>query len=387
MSTSTSTLRLLVRYGATMDHSDLSSSSDAAGRLVAWLRGQISGATDVRLEGFEVVDIGHSAETVLVTVVTATAGGEVRQDVVIRLHPAGTGLMPPYDLQRQVTVLRALEHTDVRVPRVLWHEPTGTVLGREFYVMERAAGEVFEQTVPAEVAGDPERVRAMAFGVVDQIAAVHLVDVAARGLDGLGDGTGYLDRELAHWESEIRRLQRGPLPGLERLVAELRDRQPAQCPRITLVHGDAKPGNVMFVGTEVTALLDWELATVGDPLSDIGWFEIMWAFPVGLPTVPGAPSIDELLERYQALTGIAVEHRAWYRALAGLKMAVINLSGAMMLDSGESDDPKFLMFGVTVPFLTQLALHEFGIDEQIDPGPVAPRQERIDEVSRRAGLT
>ena len=78
------------------------------------------------------------------------------------------------------------------------------------------------------------------------------------------------DREIDHWTSEIRRVQRGPLPALERLAEAVREQQPEQCPSVTLVHGDAKPGNFAFEGSEVSAVFDWEMATIGDPLADIG---------------------------------------------------------------------------------------------------------------------
>ena len=379
-----STSILGVGYRGVVDSALLAPSSSSEGQLVAWLASQIPDASDVRLEDVATVDIGHSAETILLTVVWRTAAGEERCNAVLRLTPRGPGLLPPYDLQRQVTVLRCLEGTAVRAPKVLWHDPTGTVLGREFYVMERVAGVAFEVDIPDDVANDPALARAQSFAFIDELAAIHNVDLVSAGLADLADGRHHLERELDHWESEIRRLQRGSLPALERLVEVLRERQPAQSDRVTLVHGDAKPGNVLFVGSEVAAILDWELTSVGDPQTDIGWLELMWAFPVGLPTVPGAPTIEEVLERYTVLTGITLEHRSWHRGLQGLKMAVINLSGSMLLDEGRTDDPKMVVLGHAVHYLTLMALHEMGIDEDLPSGPVTPRPERVEYVMTKA---
>jgi len=143
------------------------------------------------------------------------------------------------------------------------------VLGRPFFVMERVAGSVYELEAP-EVTTD--RARCMCESLAEQLAAVHLVDVDAVGLAGLDDGAGHLTRELDHWAGEMARVA-----------------------RVTLVHGDAKPGNFAFVGDDVSAVFDWEMTTLGDPLTDIGWLELLWMQPVGLTSHPGACGIDELL--------------------------------------------------------------------------------------------
>ena len=225
----------------------------------------------------------------------------------MRLRPPEPGLLEPYDLQRQFDVLKGLDGTDVRAPRALWIEPTGDVLGRSFFVMERLDGEVWEQQpIPPEMEAEPGRLRRMCESLVDQLAAIHLVDLTATGLHALGDGRGFLERELDRWEGEMRRVQRGPLPAIERLAAELRRQQPEPCPRITLVHGDPKPGNFGFVGDAVSAVYDWELTTIGDPLTDIGYLELLWAIPVGITSRPSSLTADEFVARYEQQTGIAV---------------------------------------------------------------------------------
>ncbi|WP_179466763.1 phosphotransferase family protein [Mycolicibacterium vinylchloridicum] len=336
---------------------------DLAERLTSWLCTQIPG--DVRVEGLDRVDFGHSAEMLTFTIVAAET-----TDVVLRLRPRPPALLEPYDLPRQFRILSALSGTAVRAPKVLWLEDSGDVLGRPFLVMGRVPGDVYEMQAPERVTD--AGIRRMCEGMAEQLAAVHTVDLAAAGLEWLGDGCDHLDREIAHWADEMHRVQRGPLPALERLLAELRAGKPEQYPTVTLVHGDAKPGNFAFVGDEVSALFDWELTDIGDPLTDVGWMELLWMQPVGITSHPAAIGIDEFLAHYQAASGIIPRNRPWYRALNAFKMAVICLIGSMLYDSGASDDERFVLNAHGISPLTQLGLAELGVTEKLDDGPVLP---------------
>jgi aminoglycoside phosphotransferase (APT) family kinase protein len=337
--------------------------------LTDWLREQLPG-DDLRIEGLDRVEFGHSAEMLAFTVVAGTE----RRDVVLRLRPRPPALLEPYDLTRQFDILRALNGTSVRVPRALWLEETGDVLGRPFFVMERVVGDVYEMEAPKDA--PPERIRRMCLSMAEQLAAIHTVDLAATGLDSLADGATHLDREIDHWAAEMHRVQRGPLPALERLLAQLRATKPSPCPTVALVHGDAKPGNFAFGGDDVSAVFDWEMTTVGDPLTDIGWMELLWMQPVGLTSDPSAPTFDEFLARYEDLSGINPRNRQWYRALNAFKMAVICLIGSMLFDDGLSDDQRFLLNAHGISPLTQLGLADLGITEKLEDGPVMPRATR-----------
>ncbi len=214
---------------------------DFGGRLTDWLAGRLPGAADVRIEGLERIEFGHSAEMLVLTVVSGTGQATEKQDVVVRLRPPAPGLLEPYDLRRQFDILRALENTAVKAPRALWIEETGGVLGRPFYVMERLEGQVYERSLPPDLQQHPERVAAMSAAAFGQLAAMHLVDLEATGLHALGGGEDYLDRELDRWEGEVRTWQRGTVPALDKLIETLRQQQPERSPIVTLVHGDPKP--------------------------------------------------------------------------------------------------------------------------------------------------
>lgn len=347
-------------------------------RLAAWLRAQLPDADDVRVEGLDRVNFGHSAEMMMLRIVAVRGGRDDRQDAVLRLRPKPPALLEPYDLARQFAILRALATTAVRVPRALWLEDTGDVLGRPFFVMERAVGQVYEMEPPTDLA-DSVVVR-MCQSLVEQLAAIHTVDLARTGLDALDTGGDHLERELDHWAAELDRVKRGPLPALERLQQALRAGKPDPCPSVTLVHGDAKPGNFAFDGGEVSAVFDWEMTTVGDPLTDIGWLEMLWMQPVGLNTHPAALGIDALLAHYAAASGIAVQNRPWYRAFNAYKMAVICLIGAMLIDAGHSDDQKLVLAAYGTSLMTKAGLAELGVEKPLEDGPVLPRDERIQQV-------
>jgi aminoglycoside phosphotransferase (APT) family kinase protein len=346
--------------------------SEMPEKLTDWLRTQLPEG-DLRIEGLDRVEFGHSAEMMVLTIVT----GADSRDVVLRLRPRPPALLEPYDLKRQFDILQALSGTAVQAPRVLWLEDSGDVLGRPFLVMERVAGDVYEMQAPEAA---PERIRHMCLSMAERLAAIHTVDLRAACLEFLGDGRNHLDRELDHWADEMRRVRRGPLPALERLLTELRGTKPDPSQAITLVHGDAKPGNFAFVGDDVSAVFDWEMTTVGDPLTDIGWMELMWMQPVGITSHSAAPTFDEFLSRYEAASGITAQNRSWYRALNAYKMAVICLIGSMLFDAGHSDDERFLLNASGISVLTQLGFADLGIEEKLDDGPVMPRDERVKQV-------
>ena len=344
--------------------------TDTEARLSAWLATQLPDAGTVRVEGLDRIDFGHSAESLRMQVVE---DGRVH-DVVMRLRPPPPGLLEPYDLKKQFDILRGLQDTAVRAPRALWLEETGDVLGRPFYVMECLPGTAFERGVPPELALDGERVRSMTEDLADQIAEIHTVDLAATGLASIGPGADYLENEVDHWAGEVARVQQGRLPALERLVTEVRNAIPPQLPTVTLVHGDAKPGNFAYLDGRLTAVFDWEMAGLGDPRADIGWAEVLWPSPGYFTSLPAALSTDQFVARWEQRTGFRMDHREWFRAFQGLKMAAILLVGGYLYDEGHSDDRRLGEMARAIPPVTTAALREMGVTAPLDPGPVVPRR-------------
>ena len=310
-----------------------------------------------RLEA-ERIGEGHSNFTFLVT------RGNAR--VVLRRPPRPP--LPPsaHDVLREARLLRALEGTPVRVPRVL-AESDESVLGVPFYVMEEMHGTVITSDVP-EVLDSEEGRRGVSEELVDALVDIHAVDWRACGLEGYGKPTGYLERQLRRftglWEFNKTR----ELPVVEEVGQWLASNLP-DSPESTIVHGDYRLGNVMVADdapARLVAIFDWELSTIGDPLADVGYLTVTWAEPDDPADVSfsrlsaatrqsGFLTRAELTARYEERSGRSVSALNWYQALALWKAAVFMEGNYKRFTMGNSDDEYLAMFDEGVPALAEKA--------------------------------
>ncbi|MHC8422053.1 phosphotransferase family protein [Streptomyces sp. NB004] len=249
---------------------------------------------------------------------------------VVRRPPLGHVLATAHDMRREHRVISALHPTAVPVPRPLLLCEDEEVLGAPFYVMEFVEGTPYrtaEQLAPL----GPERTRAAVLNLVDTLVELHAVDPAAAGLGDFGRPEGFLDRQLRRWAKQLDASRNRDLPGIDELHATL-GRELPRSPAPTVVHGDYRLDNVLIGGEDDTidAILDWEMSTLGDPLTDLGLL-VMYSSPLGMPDspvsttaqAPGHPAPAELIERYAARSGRDVSAVAWYTAFAWFKLAVI----------------------------------------------------------------
>ncbi|MFG1922934.1 phosphotransferase family protein [Cryptosporangium sp. NPDC048952] len=282
---------------------------------------------------------------------TLIAGGRsnltyrVNDTYVLRRPPMSNVLQSAHDVGREHRIISALEPTAVPVPHSYGLCDDPAVLGAPFYVMNLVPGTVVAGT--DDGARYPEASRADACRDLVRVqAAIHAVDVDAVGLGELGRKADYSARQLRRWQRQFHASLSRDLP----LVDEVHDRLVATIPpqRYTgLVHGDYRPGNVLLGDDgRVTAVLDWELATLGDTMADLGWMTAFWLEPgeselLESPTSnPGYWSRDEVIAEYQRSTGRDVSDIGWYQAFAMWRLACIGegiyarySSGAM----GEGD--------------------------------------------------
>ncbi|MFD8014020.1 phosphotransferase family protein [Streptomyces sp. NPDC058955] len=248
---------------------------------------------------------------------------------VVRRPPLGHVLATAHDMKREHRVISALGGTAVPVPGTVLLCEDEEVLGAPFYVMEFVEGTPYRSASQLAPLG-PERTRATVLGLVDTLVDLHAVEPESVGLGDFGRPEGFLDRQLRRWGKQLAASRGRELPGIEELHAALGRALPSS-PAPTVVHGDFRLDNAL-VGDDdrVTAVLDWEMSTLGDPLTDLGLL-VMYSTPLDLPGSPisttagaaGHPAAAELVERYAARSGRDVSALSWYTAFAWFKLAVI----------------------------------------------------------------
>jgi aminoglycoside phosphotransferase (APT) family kinase protein len=286
--------------------------------------------------------------------------------VVLRRPPRGP--LPPsaHDVLREARLLGALEPTLVRTPRVLAVCADETVIGAPFYVMERVPGDVITSELPAAL-DEPEQRARIADELVEGLVELHGVDWTTLGLEGFGKPTGYLERQLRRfgglWEHNHTR----EIEAVEQVGSWLAANLP-ESPPATVVHGDYRLGNTMFASgapARLAAIFDWEMATIGDPLADVGYMLMQWTeegdrrtrFNLqSVTALPGFPTRRELVARYEERSGRSMQSLDWYVTLALWKAVVFMEGNYKRAVSGATDDPYLMSFGEGVVELAQRAL-------------------------------
>jgi len=302
---------------------------------------------------------GHSNETFYIQ--------RGSQQWVLRRPPRGPLLPTAHDVLREYRVLKALNTTTVPTPRVLLACDDTSIIGAPFYLMERVAGIVVRQELPP-YATDTAGRRAISKALLDALVALHSVDWRAVGLGDFGKPEGYLERQLRRWSGQLEKSRQRPLPDLDAVTVWLSEHLPTSGPA-TIVHGDYRLDNVMLAHDEprVVAIFDWEMATIGDPLADVGYLLSFWREP-GDPELefasdawrimeqPGFLSRTEVTQYYAERTGRTVREMAFYEALAIWKLAILLEGSYSRHRSGTTDDPFFAQLGEGVPALARRAL-------------------------------
>ncbi|WP_254768986.1 phosphotransferase family protein [Salinilacihabitans rarus] len=318
---------------------------------------------------------GFSNETLFVT------WGE--RDLVLRRPPPGETAETAHDVLREYEVTDTLVDTDVPVPEPLLACDDGDVIGSDFYVMERLEGDVLRWSEP-DWLEDPARRERVGEAFVDGLAAIHGVDHEAVGLGEFGRPAGYTRRQVDRWGKQLawafeRTADEREVPTLDEVGAWLDEHCPEEHPR-ALVHGDYKLDNVMFAppGTdrtgaeterdrpELVGVFDWEMSTLGDPRADLGWTLAYWRDPGDPdPAVPeltptfmeaeGYPTRRDLVDRWEAETGLAFEHERFYRTLAVYKLAALGEMFFRRHLEGNADNPMYPLMEERVPAMAERA--------------------------------
>jgi len=284
---------------------------------------------DVEL-AFSLISGGRSNLTYLVR------GGA--RSWVLRRPPLGHVLPTAHDMAREYRVLSALADTDVPVARPIALCEDPAVNEMPFYVMEYRPGIVLAQELPAGFADTPDARRSICLAMIDTLARLHAIDYRAVGLEGFGHPEGFLERQVRRWGQQWERSKTAELPAIEELAARLRAALPTS-PAPTIVHGDFRLGNLALDPHDpgrVLAVFDWEMATLGDPLTDLGYTLIYWVDPeerleaasIGsaspFTTKPGFLRRSDLLAEYARRSRRDVTAIDFYQVLALYKLAIIS---------------------------------------------------------------
>jgi aminoglycoside phosphotransferase (APT) family kinase protein len=318
--------------------------------LANYLREELpGGAETVEIEQFP---NGHSNLVYLIR-----AGG---REYVLRRPPLGPVAPKAHDMAREFRVLAAVHPYFREAPRVVLLCENPSVIGATFFLMQRRKGVVLREAAPAEweaIAGYP---RLVSEAFVDCLVRLHSVDISAPELRALGRPEGFVERQVRGWAERWRGAKTEELPDMERVISWLHGRVPAALSP-TLVHNDFKLDNVMFAPTadRVEAVLDWEMATIGDPLADLGLSLCYWVAPdstvSAITTRPGWFTRDEFVEHYARLTGRDVTRIGYYEVLGVFKLAVILQQIYFRFHKGQTQDERFRGFEGRVRGLVRLA--------------------------------
>ncbi len=263
-------------------------------------------------------------------------GGEGH--LVVRREPRG-GVLEPYDASKEYRVLKALEATAVPVPRALWLEDTGDVLGTRFYIMEFVDGEIplpWDESIPNDVRQEMHR------QFTDVLATMHGLDWQGLGLSFLGVPTDAADPgalELDRCREILDRVELRPYPLLREILAWLDERRPVSS-RLSLIHNDYRMGNFVWRDGKIVALIDWERAFIGDPMVDVAFSR--------LENLAGWCSIaGPMATRYSEKSGIPIaeENVSFYEILEQLKATLVGLTGLRAFADGRTSDLRLVQIG------------------------------------------
>ncbi|MDO9380693.1 MAG: phosphotransferase family protein [Nocardioidaceae bacterium] len=289
--------------------------------------------------------------------------GDGTRRLVVRRPPLGHVLASAHDMAREHRVMSALAGTAVPVPATHLLCQDDAVLGAPFYVMDEAPGTAYRRATELAPLG-ADRTRAIGERLVDTLATLHAVDPAEVGLADFGRPEGYLERQVRTWKRQLDASHTRDVDGAAELHGWLEAHVPTSPPP-AIVHGDYRLDNVLVDdGDRVTAVLDWEMATLGDPVTDVAlmvaYQEMAAQDTAGAVTdaarADGYPSVDDVLQRYATTSGRDLSDLGFYLALAHFKLAVILEGIHFRFVNGQTVGEGFDTIGAMVPSLVRAGL-------------------------------
>ncbi|HEX8177973.1 MAG TPA: phosphotransferase family protein [Pyrinomonadaceae bacterium] len=289
------------------------------------------------------------------------------REFVLRRPPFGAQVKTAHDMGREYLILSRLYPVYAKVPRPVLYCADETILGAPFYLMERVRGIILRAHAPAGVELSPSVMRRLSESFIQNLVEIHAVDFAGAGLGELGRAEGYVQRQIAGWTKRYYAARTDDVPAVEQLARWLSEHTPPDSGR-ALIHNDYKYDNVVCAPDElarIVAVLDWEMATIGDPLMDLGTTLGYWVEPddpaewqqvgFGLTARAGNLRRHDLIDYYARRSGRDVRAVVFYFAYGLLKIAVIVQQIYYRYRQGHTTDARFAQLGLLVRACGQLA--------------------------------
>ncbi|MBM3131472.1 MAG: hypothetical protein FJZ95_00350 [Chloroflexi bacterium] len=358
-------------------------------RLTEWIGKKMPRARDISLSELQKPGMGLSSETYLFDIGWKEDGREKSKSVVLRSAPREHKVFPEYEIGHQFRIMQILkENTDVPVAKMLWLEEDPAVIGAPFFLMEKLEGDVPQDYPSYHGSGmyfeaTPDQRTKMWWGALEAMVKVHKLDWKKLKLGFLGESRNpadSVDRQLAYWDRFFNWMKDNPKeshPTMEATLAWLKKNRYSP-ERMTLCWGDSRIGNTLFSrpNRDVVAVMDWEMAYIGDPEGDLAWFFMLdkqHSKGYGLPRLSGTPEDAEVVRRYEALTGWKAKNLLYNEVLATFRYGLTVISVLK----------KFRKQGIPIEddlilnnFPTQHLAHLLGLPA---PGVKKPEIKRIEE--------
>jgi aminoglycoside phosphotransferase (APT) family kinase protein len=289
-------------------------------------------------------------------------------DIVLRRPPFGSKPKSGHNMKREHDVLAALHGPFPYCPKPLIFSDDESIIGSPFYVMERIEGVIVRRDFPEELSLSPEEVGSLFSRVVDVHVELHSVDYRQVGLEDSGNPEGYVERQIVGWSDRYRRARTPDVPDCEGVMAWLEENQPPASRRGCIVHNDFRLDNLVLDPADpqrIIGVLDWEMATLGDPLMDLGASLAYWVEKTDPPpfqamrmmptNVDGAPTRAEVVARYAAKSGLEVGDFSFYYCYGLFRLAGIVQQIYYRSYHGQTEDPRFKNLNLWVSVLAGAA--------------------------------
>lgn len=273
------------------------------------------------------------------------------RELILRRPPAGHKAASAHDMRREFRVQQGLRPVFGYVPEVLAFCDDETVLGGDFYVMERLEGLILRRDLPPGLDLSSESAGELCGKVVDRLVELHAVDVDAAGLADLGKGAGYVERQVRGWSERFAKARTENVPDCAEVMAWLKENQPAEV-KICLIHNDYRLDNlVLDDDLDIIGVLDWEMATLGDPLMELGstlayWVQdddddVMKLSRRQATHVPGMFTREEFVRRYAERSGLEIDDWTFYEVYGLFRLAVVLQQIYFRFHNGQTTNPAF----------------------------------------------